>query len=151
MCVCVCVVVVVVEFTKMYPSTTGRFAATIGYVAPTPNHVHIHHVQQSETECPYSSVCMCAMSKMFEGETPQEHKPRIPQIPKREHPRRDPQRWAPTLPKKQHTPTPLPTTGPSVCVCVYFLKIEAKIPHHIQIHEPCATFRRCRCPCAFWC
>ena len=22
------------------------------------------------------------------------------------------------------------------------------MPHHIQIHEPCATFRRCRCPCA---
>ena len=34
-------VVVVVEFIKVYPSTTGRFSATIGYVAPTPNHVHI--------------------------------------------------------------------------------------------------------------
>lgn len=22
------------------------------------------------------------------------------------------------------------------------------MPHRIQIHEPCATFRRCRCPCA---
>ena len=25
----------------MYPSTTGRFLATIGYVAPSPNHVHL--------------------------------------------------------------------------------------------------------------
>ena len=34
-----------------------------------------------------------------------------------------------------------------VCVCIS-LKIEAQMPHHIQIHAPCATFRRCRCPCA---
>ena len=31
----------------MYPSTTGRFSATIGYVAPTPNHERVHRVQQS--------------------------------------------------------------------------------------------------------
>ena len=36
----------------MYPSTTGRFSATIGYVAPTPNHIRVHHVQQSEIRVP---------------------------------------------------------------------------------------------------
>ena len=36
----------------MYPSTTGRFSATIGYVAPTPNHVRGHHVQQSKIRVP---------------------------------------------------------------------------------------------------
>ena len=43
----------------MYPSTTGRFSATIGYVAPTPNHVRVHHVQQSEIKCPKSSLFRC--------------------------------------------------------------------------------------------
>ena len=34
-----CVCVVVVEIIKVYPSTMERFSATIGYAAPTPNHV----------------------------------------------------------------------------------------------------------------
>ena len=42
MCVCVCVcvcVVVVVEIITLYQVQTGRFLATTGYVAPSPNHV----------------------------------------------------------------------------------------------------------------
>ena len=66
MCVCFVVVVVVVESLNVPfgRGTTGRFLATIGYVVQTPNHVHIHHVQQSENECPYSSVwdvCVCVL------------------------------------------------------------------------------------------
>ena len=41
MCVCVVVVVVVVvvEIITLYQVQTGRFLATTGYVAPSPNHV----------------------------------------------------------------------------------------------------------------
>ena len=35
----VCVVVVVVEIITLYQVQTGRFLATTGYVAPSPNHV----------------------------------------------------------------------------------------------------------------
>ena len=33
-------------------------------------------------------------------------------------------------------------------VVVEFLTIGASPPQHIQVHEPCATFWQCRCPCA---
>ena len=43
-------VVVVVEIIKLYLVPTGRFLATTGYVAPSPNHVHLmfkdHSVSQ---------------------------------------------------------------------------------------------------------
>ena len=88
----------------------GRFSVTIGYLAPTPNHVHIHQVQQSEIEFPYSSVCMCAMNKMFEVEPPQGHKPRIPQG---KHLGEKPTEVDPHFSHKTtHTHMPLPTTGP---------------------------------------
>ena len=111
----------------MYPSTKGRCSATIGCVAPTPNHVHKHNVQQSEIECTYSSACMCAMNKMFKGKAPQGHKPQIPQ---REHPRERPTKVGPHFaqetthshspphhrPKKRSRnppPTPTPTATSS--------------------------------------
>ena len=38
-CVCVVVVVVVVEIITLYQVQPGRFLASTGYVAPSPNHV----------------------------------------------------------------------------------------------------------------
>ena len=37
----ICMCVVVVEINNIYISTTGHFLAAIGYVVPTPNHVHL--------------------------------------------------------------------------------------------------------------
>ena len=45
MCVCVVVVVVVVAIITLYLVQTGRFLATTGYVAPSPNHVQ-HNVHK---------------------------------------------------------------------------------------------------------
>ena len=45
---CVCVCVVVVEIITLYQVQTGRFLATTGYVAPSPNHVQ-HNVPMSNS------------------------------------------------------------------------------------------------------
>ena len=55
MCV---VVILVVEFIKYNLVRRAAFLATIGYVAPTPNHVRVHHVQPSEIRVPIPySIC----------------------------------------------------------------------------------------------
>ena len=55
-CVCVCVCVVVVgEIITWYQVQTGRFLATTGYVAPSPNHVQ-HNVQVSKFTTVFLSI-----------------------------------------------------------------------------------------------
>ena len=55
-CVCVCVVVVVVvEIIKLYQVQTGRFSATTGYVAPSPNHVQNNVHTQNVPQCSANS------------------------------------------------------------------------------------------------
>ena len=56
--------------------------------------------------------CVCAINKMSKIEPPQGHKPRIPQIPQREHVRERPTKVGPHFAQEPTHPTPLPTTGP---------------------------------------
>ena len=77
----------------MYPSTTGRFSATIGYVAPTPNHVQ--NIMFNNRKSGSQSHTQYAMNKMFEVKATQGHKPRIPEIPQREHIREKPTKVGP--------------------------------------------------------
>ena len=77
----------------MYPSTTGRFSATIGYVAPTPNHVQ--NIMFNNRKSGSQSHTQYAMNKMFKVKPSQGHKPRIPQIPQREHIRERPTKVGP--------------------------------------------------------
>ena len=54
-CVCVCVCVCVVEIITLYQVQTGRFLATTGYVAPSPNHVQ-YNVQVSNITTVFVSI-----------------------------------------------------------------------------------------------
>ena len=94
----------------MYPSTTRRFSATIGYVAPTPNHVQ--NIMFNNRKSGSQSHTQYAMNKMFEVEPSQGHKPRIPQIPQREHLRERPTKVGPHFAQEPTHTHSLPTTGP---------------------------------------
>ena len=94
----------------MYPSTTGRFSATIGYVAPTPNHVRVHHVQQSKIRVPIS------YSANHEQNVPSRAPSRAqtpnPSNPAKGTPKGETHKGGPPLCPRNNTPTPLPTPGP---------------------------------------
>ena len=93
----------------MYPSTTGRFAATIGYVAPTPNHVQ--NIMFNNRKSGSQSHTQQPLNKMVKVEPPQGHRPRIPQIPQREHLRERPTKEGPHF-TQETTHTPLPSPPP---------------------------------------
>ena len=95
----------------MYPSTTGRFSATIGYVAPTPNHVRVHRVQQSEIKCPKSSLCRCHEQNV-RSRAPSRAQTPNPSNPTKGTPKGETHKGGPPLCPRNNTPTPLPTTGP---------------------------------------
>ena len=96
----------------MYPSTTGRFSATIGYVAPTPNHVRVHRVQQSEIKCPKSSLCRCHQQN-GRSRAPSRAQTPNPSKPTKGTPKGETHKGGPPLcPRNNTHPTPLPTTGP---------------------------------------
>ncbi|MCG8452632.1 MAG: hypothetical protein MI717_05585, partial [Spirochaetales bacterium] len=64
MCVCV---VVGVEIITLYQVQTGRFLATTGYVAPSPNHVQ-HNVQKGDHSV--SQRVVSAKEKKTHSKTP---------------------------------------------------------------------------------
>ena len=86
----------------MYPSTTGRFSATIGYVAPTPNHVRVHHVQQSEIRVPIPySICHeqnVRSQTLARAQTPN------PSNPAKGTPKGETHKGGPPLCPRNHTP-----------------------------------------------
>ena len=105
-----CVVVVVVEFSKCTLVQRGRFSATIGYVAPTPNHERIHRVQQSKIRVPVPHSATHGQN--VQSRAPSRAQTPNPSNPAKGTPKGETHKDGPPLCPRTNTP-PLPSPPPA--------------------------------------